>query len=262
MSLTNKTIGNSYKDILVAENSNNGISTSTKTIRSGDGTSSSAQISDDQFQVVPVNDDTTATFTVMNKAGSSLLNVDSTNGIVKSSGHYVNTNIERFYLSSVTAKPDTADTWTALLIGGGRSNNIAPLEMGTSSTPATTLTISTDAFDPIMSYFHLPFNITIDSCKVWFASDEDAGDVVKFSVMAYDVDSANGSTSGDLSAGAEVCVSPATIDSAGQEQAYYQSLTISTANVDSGKVIIPFVSQDDTNCDLAINMTLVYHLRI
>ena len=109
---------------------------------------------------------------------------------------------------------------------------------------------------------HLPFNITIDSCKVWFASDEDAGDVVKFSVMAYDVDSANGSTSGDLSAGAEVCVSPATIDSAGQEQAYYQSLTISTANVDSGKVIIPFVSQDDTNCDLAINMTLVYHLRI
>ena len=261
MSLTNKTIANSYKDILQVDNSNNGVGTSTKTIKSGDGTSSSVQICDDQFQVVPVNDDTTATFSVMSKAGSSLLNVDSTNEIVKASGHYVNTQIERFYLSYLTARPQTADTWTALHIGGGR-NIATPIEMGASTgTPSATFTISTDAFDPIMSYFHLPFNITIDSCKVWFASDEDAGDVVKFSVMAYDVDSANGSTSGDLSAGAEVCVSPATIDSAGQEQAYYRALTISTANIDSGKVIIPFVSQDDTNCDLSINMTLVYHLR-
>ena len=259
MSLTNKTLGDSYKDILVAENSNNGISTSTKTIRSGDGTSSSAQISDDQFQVVPVNDDTTATFTVMNKAGSSLLNVDSTNGIVKSSGHYVNTNIERFYLSYLTARPQTADTWTALHIGGGR-NIATPIEMGASTgTPSATFTISTDAFDPIMSYFHLPFNITIDSCKVWFASDEDAGDVVKFSVMAYDVDSANGSTSGDLSDG--TVLASASAMSATNTSMKTDTLTILGANVDADRVVYAFVENSGGTGDVTCQLVVKYHLR-
>ena len=79
--------------------------------------------------------------------------------------------------------------------------------------------------------------------------------------MSYTVDSANGSTGGDLSSGVENCVSPATITGAGYEQAYYQALTVSTADVDAGKVVCAFVSQDGTNSDLSVNMQLVYHLR-
>ena len=84
---------------------------------------------------------------------------------------------------------------------------------------------------------------------------------VKFSIMSYTVDSANGSTGGDLSSGVENCASSAAITSAGYEQAYYQSLTVSTANVDSGKVIMAFCHQDGTNSDLSVKMQLVYHLR-
>ena len=79
--------------------------------------------------------------------------------------------------------------------------------------------------------------------------------------MSYAVDSANGSTGGDLSSGIEHCVSPATITGAGREQAYYQALTVSTADVAVGQVILACVAQDDVNSDLTINMQLVYHLR-
>ena len=92
-------------------------------------------------------------------------------------------------------------------------------------------------------------------------ADAANGDVVKFSVMSYTVDSGNGSTSGNLSSGVENCASPSTITGAGREQAYYQALTVSRADVDAGKVICAFVAQNGTNSDLTVNMQLVYHLR-
>ena len=79
--------------------------------------------------------------------------------------------------------------------------------------------------------------------------------------MSYSVDSGNSSTGGDLSSGVENCVSPATITGAGREQAYYQALTVSIADVSAGNVIMAFVAQDGTNSDLSVNMQLVYHLR-
>ena len=79
--------------------------------------------------------------------------------------------------------------------------------------------------------------------------------------MSYTVDSANGSTGGDLSSGVENCASPSTITGAGREQAYYQALTVSTADVDAGKVICAFVSQDGTSSDLSCNMQLIWHCR-
>jgi len=112
----------------------------------------------------------------------------------------------------------------------------------------------------VSRFWYVPFNITIDSVHVWFGADASTGDVVKFSVMSYDVVTTAGSTSGDLSSGVENCVSPATITGAGYEQAYYQSLTVSTANINSGKIIMCFVSQDGTSSDLTCNLQIVYHL--
>ena len=65
-----------------------------------------------------------------------------------------------------------------------------------------------------------------------------SGDTVQFSVMSYDIDTSNSATGGDLSNGVEHCVSPSTITSAGYEQSYFQQLTLSTADVDTGKVIM------------------------
>ena len=262
MSLTNKTKASSYKDILIVPNSNNGIDSTTRNITSGDGTASAINLSDDQLVLQPQNDDSASLLRVRDKDGNNLLLVDSTNDLVKAGigQHIVNTNIKEFGLDFSSVSPDTADTWHCLT---SSTNHTATneLEMGTGSTPATTLTIATTGYVDIKHYWYLPFNITIDSCNVWFGADANDGDVVKFSVMSYTVDTGNGSTGGDLSSGVENCVSPATISGAGREQAYYQALTVSTADVDSGKVILACVAQDGTNADLTVNMQLVYHLR-
>ena len=243
-------------------NSNSGVDTSLRNIVDGEGTESALMVSDDQVRVLPNNDETGAAFQVRSQANAVLFNVDSTNSLIKAGAgqHIVNTQVKDFCITSVNSQPSTTDTWTALSsIGSARF--VAGVELGTGSTPATSLTISTTANNVVQAMWYVPFNITIDSCNVWFGADDATGDAVKFSVMSYTVDSANGATSGDLSSGSEVCVSPATVTGFGYEQAYMQNLTVSTANVDAGKAIMAFAHQNGTNADLTVNMQLVYHLR-
>ena len=262
MSLEGKTKASSYKDVLIVPNSNNGIDGTTRNITSGDGSKSAINLSDDQLMLQPQNDDTTTLLRVRGKSGTNLLLVDSTNDLVKAGigQHIVNTNIKEFAMDFQEANPAIADTWYGLTSTFTHSDS-NELAMGTGSTPATTLTIANTAYLAVSHYWYVPFNITIDSCNVWFGADAANGDVVKFSVMSYEPKLTNDSTGGDLSAGVENCVSPTTITGAGREQIYYQALTVSTADVDAGKVILACVAQDGDNADLSINMQLVYHLR-
>jgi len=78
--------------------------------------------------------------------------------------------------------------------------------------------------------------------------------------MAYTVDTGNGSTSGDLSSGV-VVADGGTITNAGYEQIYYQQMTIQSANVDSGKVILFVFAADTVNSDFGVNATIKYHIR-
>ena len=94
MSLTNKTIANTYKDLLEIDNGNNGIATSAKAVKSGDGTSSCISISDDQLAVRPQNDNTTDILSIKNAGGTTILQVDGTNTAVKALGQYANTNVQ------------------------------------------------------------------------------------------------------------------------------------------------------------------------
>ena len=262
MSLTGKTKASSYKDVLIVPNSNNWVDATTRNITSGDGSASSINISSEKASVAPSSTDSTNVFVVADKDGNGLLQVDSINDLVKPGAglHIVNTNIKEFAMDSTEASPDTADTWHALTSTFNHSDS-NELEMGTGSTPATTLTIANTAYIIVKHYWYVPFNLTIDSCFASFGADAASGDVVKFSVMAYTVDTANGSTSGDLSSGVENCVSPSTITGAGREQIYFQNLSISTADVDAGKVIMACVSQNGTNADISCSLQLVYHAR-
>jgi len=257
--LTGKALKNWYKDLLQMDNSNAGVDTSLTNVKDGEGTASALYLSDDQVKIQTQTGDSTAIFNIRALDGTHLMAVDASNSLVKALGHKVNTQVKEFNMSSGDANPDTTDTWTALQATGGRLVN--DLELGTGSTPATTYTIVTSAPIIVQKIWYVPFNITIDSCNVWFGADQATGDNVKFSVMSYTIDSAGGSTSGDLSSGTEVCVSPSTITGAGYEQAYYQALTVSSADVASGKAILACVHQNGTNADLSCNMQLIYHLR-
>ena len=264
MSLENKTIANTYKDLLQIDNGNNGIGAVIKTVKSGDGENSALRLANDIVSIRPTTAETTTALRVQSYEGSTLLQADSTNTAVKALGQYVNTGVHQFHYTSVNAKPTSANTWSALdaQSGGGRFRSTV-IELGTGSSPATTYDVSGGnvADDLVQSIWYVPFNITIDSVKVWFGQDSSSGDVVKFSVMGYSIDTSNGGTGGDLSGGIEHCVSPSTITGTGYKTAYNQDLTISSADVNAGKVIVACVHQDGTNADLTVNMQVVYHLR-
>ena len=76
MSLTNKTIANSYKDVLQVNNGNSGVDATTRPVKDGGGAGSSLFLSDDTLQVRPVNDNTTTSFDVRNTSNTSLFSVD------------------------------------------------------------------------------------------------------------------------------------------------------------------------------------------
>ena len=261
MSFTNKGLASWYKDLFHIDNGNSGVDTTVRTVKTGNGVSSSLGLSKNSTKIKPDRDGTN-TFEVQDQSENTLFVIDTTNDLVKAGvgQHIANTNIKEFGLDFTSYSPDTADKWHCLTSSSNHTDN-NELEMGTGSTPATTLTITDSAYVTVKHYWYVPFNISIDSCNVWFGGHNATGDVVKFSVMSYSVDSANGATGGDLSSGVENCASPSTITGEGKEQAYYQDLTVSTADVDAGKVIMACVSQDGTNSDLSVNMQLIYHLR-
>ena len=78
--------------------------------------------------------------------------------------------------------------------------------------------------------------------------------------MSYDVDTGNGSTGGDLSNGS-VIADGADIVCGDDSQIYYQQMTIQSADVNAGKVLLFTWRQDSVNGDFSIKATIKYHLR-
>ena len=109
MSLTGKTLANTYKDILQVDNSNNGVTTSTKVIKDGEGTSSALLISDDNVNIFPQNQNNTSTLLVRTNGGAVFLDVDTTNELVTASGNIVNTHYAYFGADRVDSAAYTAN---------------------------------------------------------------------------------------------------------------------------------------------------------
>jgi|LULN01.1.fsa_nt_gb hypothetical protein len=276
-SFTSDKFSNFYKRILQIGNSDNsGTPTSTTSIQAGDGTSTCASISDDVLQVKPQTDNTTGTFDVQNSSGNSILKVDTTNSKILGGAGQValNTQYAHFGISAYGAYWDDAlaDTHYAIpfmsafsgITAGGA---VADYAMGSSTSssfndanPATSLTISTTSASILNCYWYVMDDITIDSVKWWHGADSATGDSTAGHLMAYTVDSANGSTSGDLSSGV-VVADGGTITNAGYEQLYYQAMTVQSANVDAGKVMLFTFASDTVNSDYTINATIKFHLR-
>lgn len=256
MSLTGKTKASTYKDILQMDNSNSGIDTTVRTIKDGDGTSSALQLSDDQVKVRPQNDDTTSVWEVQDKDGNTLLVVDSSNDLIKALGNNLNTNYERFgtQFDGYTANTHIALYNTGLLSGGGEP------AVGTGTDPDTSVTPSSTADDYVNCYWYVPDDITIDAVHVLVSDSGTTNKDVRFHLMAYNLDTSNGAKSGDLTSGI-VIADGADLTSVNNDAIDYQSMTIQSANVDSGKVILATVLATDATDKITVNMRVKYHLR-
>ena len=257
-SFTGSSIKDVYKDILHTSNSNTGLSTTIKQITCGDGDTTALYLSSQNLKVQPAADSTTNSV-IYDASGNALLTVDSTNDLVKAGigQHALNTQYAHFghdYASSgMLANTHYAISYEHMAYQ-------SPLAFGTGTNPDTSTTISTTAHEVIPHYWYVMDNITIDRV-VWFsAADASTGDTTRAHVSSFDVDTGNGSTGGDLSNGT-ILADGADVVNAGREQIYYQQMTIQSADVNAGKVIMFLFRSDSVNSDFTINATIKYHLR-
>ena len=259
MALTGKTVAASYKSILVVNDYTNGIDSTVENITDGEGTPSSLNLSSRAIQIKPAVD-TTSTFDVQDVDGNTILIVDSTNDLVKALGHNVNTMYSYFKFGSVNSATISAGTHYLVPFGANGDRQGSIVSIGTGTNPDTTLTISTTADDVVQTLWYIPDDITIDSVNWFFGADASSGDTVRGHLLSFTIDKANGSTGGDLSAGT-VLADGSDIVGLGYEQAYFQGMTIQSANVDAGKVICFAFRGDTNNSDYSVSVIVKYHLR-
>ena len=271
---TGKPLSSYYgNDLTINQSSNTGVDSTTRRIQDGFGNNTSSLISDDVFSVQPVNDNTTGAFLVKNQGGNNILAVNTTDSTVLVGASQVSANTQYAYFGVDYKSVESlaygwvADTLYAIPFSSTNYAVDATTAMGSSTSssfndtnPATSLTISSTAHQAIKAYWYIPDDITIDAVHWLHGADAATGDSTAAHLMAYTVDTGNGSTSGDLSSGT-VVADGATITNAGYEQIYYQSMTVQSADVDAGKVILFAFASDTVNSDYSINATIKYHIR-
>lgn len=257
-SFTGNSIKDVYKDILHTSNSNTGISSTIKQITCGDGDTTALHLSNRNLKIQP-SADTTANTVIYDASGNALFTVDSTNDLIKAGigQHNVNTQYANFGYSYTET---TMSLGTHYAINYSDTGYNVAVAMGTGTEPATSLSISTSAHTTVHTYWYVMDDITVDRVVWWSGADNATGDTTRCHLMSYTVDSGNGSTSGDLSSGT-VIADGGDVVNAGYEQAYYQQMTVQSANVDAGKVILFIFRPDSVNSDYSINATIKYHLR-
>ena len=269
-SFTGDKFSNFYKRLFqVSQTSNTGVDATTRQVQTGGGEDTSLSISDDVLQVQPQNDDTTGAMVVKNKGGSNILAVDTTNSKVLGGATQTALNTQYAYFGANWTDQGgfTADLHHAVPFNTGVSTGVAGTAMGSSTSssfndtnPATSLTLTTGAHHFAACYWHVIDNITIDAVSWWHGADTATGDSTAAHLMGYDVVSDNSSNSGNLSNGT-VLADGAGISNAGHEQIYYQNMTVQSADVDAGKVILFTFASDTVNSDYTINATVKYHIR-
>jgi len=266
-SKTGKAPASYYKsDVSVDQSTNVGFDNTSRSIISGDGASSCLSLGTRGAKITPISNSTTV-FDVENVVGNSVLVVDTTNSkvLIGASQVAANTQYAHFGADYLSTSAFSADTHYAIPFVQGDSSGILP-SMGSSTsssfndTNPANLTLTTATVLYVNCYWYVMDDITIDAVKWFHAADVATGDDTAAHLMSYVVDTANGSTSGNLSAGT-VVADGATITNAGQEQIYYQSMTIQSADVDAGKVIMFTFASDTVNSDYSINATVKYHIR-
>ena len=262
-----------FKNILhVNQSSNTGVDATTRTIQDGAGNDSVLSLSDDNLLIKPVNDNTIGTLSVQNASGNSLMIVDSTNSKVLLGTSQTAANTQYVYFGAVYVDASiagfTADTHYAIPFMMGNFDAVtASYAMGSSTSssfndtnPASSLTISDTAHSIIRCYWYVMDDITIDAVKWWHGADTATGDTNAAHLMAYTVATVSGATDGDLSSGV-VVADGSNIANQGYEQAHFQQMTIQSADVDAGKVILFTFASDTVNSDYSINATVKYHIR-
>jgi len=147
------------------------------------------------------------------------------------------------------------------------AGSINPQAFGTGASPNTSVTISSGPEIYLTSYWLLSNNITLDEVQIIAACDGDT--TMNFHVLSFDVVTGSGSTAGDLSAGVynaatgsfsggTPSLSPITV---GENEITITTLTIDTADINSGKVVLATAENVGGTDDVTCQLNIKYHIR-
>jgi hypothetical protein len=253
MSLSGKTLKDSYVDLLQLDNSNNGTPTTVKNVKDGAGNSTALMVADDHIRIFPTNDDSTSTLLVRARTGNTVLQADTTNNLLYGSGNIVNTQYA--YFSVVTTHFSAAAANEHYAIPFANGNNAATtsyISLGTGTDPATSVDTNSVAYKLVPVMWYIPDNMTIDAVYSFEGADAATGDTTRMHLMSYDFTSGATSplTNGTLLA------HNSDVTNAGYEQPYLSTWTVDSSDVASGKVILAAFRSDSNNSDYSLK----YHL--
>ena len=259
MSLTDKSPAETYKDITYVDNANNGVTTSLKQIKTGNGSSTALQVSDRALLVKSATDNTSA-LEVQNSSGSSKLLVDTTNSYVKANGVHIHTMYKDFgvfdysptqgnhqpMITNNMMFSDSGIDWATSTLGG------------TGTDPATSFDVSAHASHSIVllpCYWYVMDAISIDEIRVLARCD--SSENLNFHVYSYDLDTST--NYGDLSNGT-LLAHIGSVLSATNNTIKTDTLAIDSATVSAGKVIMAFVENEDGTGDITAQLNIKYHI--
>ena len=262
-SFLNNTFASYYNRIFqVSQTTNTGVDATTRQIQTGDGVNTCASISDDVFGIQPQNDDTTSTYFVKKNNGNKVFDVDTTNSLVKVGTEQVSSTFIIKEFSSFGLVP-VAGSHMVLPSNPSAHFGTTTTEenLGTGTDPDTSKDMSAggDSAQWTGLLWYLPNAITIDAVHVFMASLGTPASALNYHLMSYDIDTTNGATSGDLSSGT-VLADGSAISGVDRTAIDYQSLTIQSSDVASGKVIFATMESDTTQ-SISVNMTVKYHIQ-
>ena len=260
MSFANKSPAETRKDLLYVDNSNSGVDSTVRSVKSGSGSDSSGSVSDRSLKVKSATDNTAA-LDVQNSGGTTKFLVDTTNSYVKANGVFVNTQyayfgVEAGQMAGLALGTHYAIPFQNTVISGGQND----VDFGTGTDPATTFTTAdTDtqyASQIVPMMWLVPDDISIDSVTAIEGADAATGDTTRLHLLSYTFTSGSTSclTSGTLLA------HNSDVTNAGNEQAYKTAFTIDSAAVAADKVILAFIRADSVNSDYSVNITVKYHI--
>ena len=264
MSLVGKKLKNAFRDFLHTDNLNAGVSTSSKTIKTGNGDSTALSLSTNQVYAKP-GADTTAAFQATDKDGNALLTVDSDNDLVKAGIGQYNVSVQYKSFGLWDFSPSAGEhhnlTTTPMITSasdGDFTGEVNGAAWGrTGADPVLELTVASAALELVPALWILRENITIEAVQFVMASD--AASTINLHVVAYDCVAGSGASAGDLSGGAVIADHVGAITT-GSDRVSNGTITIQTADVNSGKAIMVFAEASDTD-DMTVQVNIKYHCR-
>tara|TARA_R100000805_G_scaffold14999_1_gene16725 strand:+ start:524 stop:1288 length:765 start_codon:yes stop_codon:yes gene_type:complete len=254
MSLTDKTIANSYKDLLQLDNSNNGVAVSGKTVKDGEGNSTNLTLGQRNTTIKAGFSNHSQTFRVQNMSADNIFAVDTASNIVKVNETQTTANTQ--YLR-FTGKSIDVDNGTHIAVPINPNPSGSAVTFGTATDPAAP-SVSNNGDDWVHYLHYVDTNITVDAVSVLVGASAASGDALNFHLCS--IATSDGTTVSSWS-GTTIVADHVGMANAGYEQFYRESLSIQSADVDAGNYLALTIEGNGTNSDYSVNALVRYHIR-